>query len=589
MGPASQGHNLLELDGTNGVFVQINNVPSSGLLLQGDYSPRRGYDQVQNEIEVLWNGNLIATLARDGRGNQTTDFERFQFTLPVNSNQTSGRLEFRSTTQNDTLAVGGLLDDIKVFEFDNANRAPQLNPIGDQAVNEGESLTVQFSATDADSSQNQLRFSTPRAPVGSTLDPVTGVFRWTPNESAGGRQFGVDVVVTDETGRSDMQTFRVTVNEVPNAPQLQPIDDQSVTEGQALSLQLVATDSDSAQHQLRYSATRCPVGSTLDPVTGVFKWTPNEYAGGLRFGVDVVVTDETGLKDTQTFRVFVNDAVNQAPQLQPIDDQTVNEGQTLSVQLVATDADSPQNQLRYSAPRAPAGSTLDPVTGLFEWTPNQYAGGLRFGVDVVVTDETGLTDTKTFRVSVTDLPNQAPQLQFIDDQTVTERDTLTVQLVATDADSAQSQLRYSAPRAPFGSTLDPVTGIFKWTPNQFAGGLRFGVDVVVTDETGLTDEQTFWINVNDIDGSPVLEPISDQNTKELETLTVQLVATDSNSDQSQLRYAALRSPIGSTLDPVTGLFKWTPNRWAGGFRFGVDVRVTDETGFEQSENISDRG
>ncbi len=369
------------------------------------------------------------------------------------------------------------------------------------------------------------------------------------------------------------------------APKLQPITDKTVAEGKQLTVQLVATDADSNPAQLRFSMPRAPIGATLDPVTGVFKWTPNSFAGGLRFPVDVTVTDQTGLTDTRTFRINVID-VNQPPRLRTPGDQTIDEGQRLTVQVSATDGDSAQSQLRYSTTRAPVGSTINPVTGVFQWTPNAFAGGRRFPVDLKVTDETGLSDAKTFWITVNDvIGNQPPQLQTIGDKTVTEGETISVQLVATDPDSAQSQLRFSASRAPFGSTLDPQTGLFQWTPNQFAGGLRFGVDVQVTDETGLKDTQTFRINVNDLDGSPVLEPISDRRIRELEPITIQLVATDPDSEPSQLRYGATRSPLGSSLDPVTGKFTWTPNRYAGGYTFGIDVRVTDETGLSNQRTF----
>ncbi len=164
VGPASQGNNLLELDGTNGVFVQIANVPSNGLLLQGDYSPRPGYDALQNRIVVLWNGSIVGTLGEDGRANETTDFQRFEFTLPATAAATGGRLVFRSAGVKEVLGVGGLLDDIKVFEFGDAARPPKLNPISDRTINAGENLSLRFTATDPDSNQNQLRYSLVRAP-----------------------------------------------------------------------------------------------------------------------------------------------------------------------------------------------------------------------------------------------------------------------------------------------------------------------------------------------------------------------------------------------------------------------------------------
>ena len=90
VGPASQGTNLLELDGTNGVFVTITDVPADGLILQGDYSPRRGFNAAQNTIQVLWNGTVVSTLARDGRGQSSTDFQQFEISL--SGEDASGRL-----------------------------------------------------------------------------------------------------------------------------------------------------------------------------------------------------------------------------------------------------------------------------------------------------------------------------------------------------------------------------------------------------------------------------------------------------------------------------------------------------------------
>ena len=62
VGPASQGDKLLELDGTNGVFVNISNVPSEGLILQGDYSARKGFNQTQNydRSRLEWIGSRNA-------------------------------------------------------------------------------------------------------------------------------------------------------------------------------------------------------------------------------------------------------------------------------------------------------------------------------------------------------------------------------------------------------------------------------------------------------------------------------------------------------------------------------------------------
>ena len=501
-------------------------------------------------------------------------------------------LEFRSISPNDTFGAGGLLDAIRVYTVEDSNDlAPVLEAVEDQTVNELEPISIQLVANDSDSAQSQLRYEALRSPVGSTLDPETGLFTWTPNSAAGTRTFGIDVQVTDQTGLSDVQTFRITVVdvEVSSPPVFVQVQDQSINELEPISIQLVANDSDSAQDQLRYEALRSPVGSTLDPVTGLFTWTPNSAAGTRTFGIDVQVTDQTGLSDVQTFRITVADIEGgAAPVFVQVDDQSINELEPISIQLVANDSDSAQNQLRYEALRSPVGSTLDPVTGLFTWTPNSAAGTRTFGIDVQVTDQTGLSDVQTFRITVADIEGgAAPVFVQVDDQSINELEPISIQLVANDSDSAQNQLSYEALRSPVGSTLDPVTGLFTWTPNSAAGTRTFGIDVQVTDQTGLSDVQTFRITVADIEGgaAPVFVQVDDQSINELEPISIQLVANDSDSAQSQLRYEALRSPIGSTLDPVTGLFTWTPNSAAGTRLFGIDVQVIDQTGLSDVQTF----
>ena len=307
---------------------------------------------------------------------------------------------------------------ISVADLD-GNNAPVFVQVQDRSINELEPISIQLVANDSDSAQNQLRYEALRSPVGSTLDPVTGLFTWTPNSAAGTRTFGIDVQVTDQTGLTDVQTFRITVADIEGgtAPVFVQVQDQSIDELEPISIQLVANDSDSAQSELRYEALRSPVGSTLDPVTGLFTWTPNSAAGTRTFGIDVQVTDQTGLSDVQTFRITVADVPQgEAPVFVQVEDRTINELEPVSIQLVATDSDSSQDQLRYTALRSPVGSVLDPLTGVFTWTPNSAAGTRTFGIDVQVTDETGASDTQTFRIEVLDISDEIDDIVLIETQ-----------------------------------------------------------------------------------------------------------------------------------------------------------------------------
>ena len=91
------------------------------------------------------------------------------------------------------------------------NDAPVLAPIGDRAVDEGQTLTFSLSAADVDSTL--LTFSASGLPAGATFDAVTRVFSWTPSPAQGPGTFTVTFSVSDgELG--DAETIDIDVNEV---------------------------------------------------------------------------------------------------------------------------------------------------------------------------------------------------------------------------------------------------------------------------------------------------------------------------------------------------------------------------------------
>ena len=98
------------------------------------------------------------------------------------------------------------------------NQAPVLAPIGNQGTQEGTSLGVPLSASDADLPVNTLSFSLVSAPNEISIDAATNTLNVAATLAAGDYTF--DVVVDDGTGAvnaSDSETITVTVAEIPGA------------------------------------------------------------------------------------------------------------------------------------------------------------------------------------------------------------------------------------------------------------------------------------------------------------------------------------------------------------------------------------
>jgi len=100
--------------------------------------------------------------------------------------------------------------------------------------------------------------------------------------------------------------------------------------------------------------------------------------------VRVTTTGYRSLSATASFTVIVNE-VNTAPVIAAIPDQTVDELTTLVVNVSATDADLPANQLTYQLLEPPSGAVID-GSGRLTWTPTEAQGPSTNVVQVRVTD-----------------------------------------------------------------------------------------------------------------------------------------------------------------------------------------------------------
>ena len=262
--------------------------------------------------------------------------------------------------------------------------------------------------------QNTLTYSLDAgAPVGASIHPKTGVFKWTPSSGQSGN-YAITVRVTDRLGLTDFETINVSIVAVGNhAPVLGAIGNKTVNEGSALTFTASATDQDSGQTLTFSLDTGAPAGASINSSTGAFSWTPTEAQGPGSYPITVRVTDNgsPATNDFETITVTVNE-VNTAPVLATISDQTVNEGSTLSLTASATDSDVPANSITYSLDvGAPVGMSINASSGALSWTTTESHGPGVYPVTVRATDNAApaLSSTSTFNVTVNEV-NIAPTL-----------------------------------------------------------------------------------------------------------------------------------------------------------------------------------
>jgi hypothetical protein len=192
------------------------------------------------------------------------------------------------------------------------NVAPVVDPIADQTVDEGSTVTFTVTATGPEPGETLTYSLDPGAPAGASIDPATGAFSFTPDD--GPATYSVTVRVADNglPSLSTTRTFTITVNNV--APTASLTGPTAGVRGQTLSYTGSFTDPGTADtHTLAWAVTRD--GSPYTSGTGpAFSFVPTE-AG--TYVVTFTVTDDDGGVGTASLTVAVSTVAVQPDPVQP--------------------------------------------------------------------------------------------------------------------------------------------------------------------------------------------------------------------------------------------------------------------------------
>ncbi|MCB1682848.1 MAG: PASTA domain-containing protein [Pseudomonadales bacterium] len=248
-------------------------------------------------------------------------------------------------------------------------------------------------------------------------------------------------------------------------------------------------------------------------------------------------------------------------------------GQSLTVAASASDPDA-GDVLTFALDVALAGMTIDPSSGLIQWTPGTSQVGTH-PVAVRVTDDGGLSDSESFMVTVDGVPNSAPVADAGPNQSVTLGATV--------------QLDGSASSDPDGDVLT-----YLWTLNFPTGSSAALSDATSATPSFVVDRDgtyTATLTVNDgeltsaADSVTITATFSGENAPSITSAPVtqgsvgspyvyDVQAVDPDPGDT-LTYTLLRAPVGMGIDAASGLIQWSPS--AAGAA-DVDVQVTDSTG-----------
>ena len=429
-------------------------------------------------------------------------------------------LTFSAASAGQTLTVRGTLEvdysgnialqAATLQQASGGNQPPTFNPLGDQSVTEGNTLTFPVAASDPDGPVPlvlSISNSSPSLPAAANFvdnGDGTGSFSWTPG-SADVNVYSVTFAATDDggAGLTTKQTITLAVNAagggaLNGSGVAAPSTVNLTTEGTADWAHWGLSSASSFNHKAGVTSQisnftslgAAPLRYTGNPsVTTTHGWTDGTpiasqagFPGGVAFfgvgnGYEISVPADTTVRTLRLYTAVYRSSSRV--------EATLSDGSAPAYSTVLSNTNGVLEQvitLTFSA--ASAGQTLT-VRGTLEV---DYSGNIALQAATLQQASGG---------------NQPPTFNPLGDQSVTEGNTLTFPVAASDPDGPVPlvlSISNSSPSLPAAANFvdnGDGTGSFSWTPGS-ADVNVYSVTFAATDDggAGLTTKQTITLAVN---------------------------------------------------------------------------------------------
>ena len=339
--------------------------------------------------------------------------------------------------------------------------------------------------------------------------------------------YTVTITSTGEFGSNNSRTFDIGVSGLGNSPPtVSAGDDQTVTEGNTVTLAGTASDDD-AGDALTYAWTH---DSALDVTLAndtALSTTFTAPAVGSDTAVTFTLAVSDGTNAAVTDRVTVTITDNAPPSADAGANQTVQEGATVTLSGTATDADDDALTYLWTHDSA-LDVTLANDTAL-STTFTAPAVGSDTAVTFTLAVSDGTNAAVTDRVTVTITDNAPPSADAGANQTVQEGATVTLSGTATDADDDALTYLWTHDSALDVTLANDTALSTTFTAPAVGSDTAVTFTLAVSDGTNaaVTDRVTVTITDN---APPSADAGANQTVQEGATVTLSGTATDADDD-----------------------------------------------------------
>ena len=396
------------------------------------------------------------------------------------------------------------------------NRPPVFSSTPPVQIPTGGAYAYAAVATDLDG--DPLTFSLPAAPAGVLINAGTGAVTW-PHAEPG--QHSMVLTADDGRGGQVSQAWTLYVGEIAATqpgPAFASVPIGFAAVGVQYRYAFRVNSVDAAAPTV--SLVQGPEGMHLDVDEQVLTWVP----GGGDLGphaVELLATDSSGLEALQRFDLEVlPELPNQPPYFVSSPALNARSGSPYTYDAEAIDPEF--EALTWALETAPDGMTIDPSSGLVNWTPST-ATPADVMVTLRATDPAGGVAEQQFTIRLRE-SNVVPVITTTPDTSALVGEFYSVRMLADDADG--DALTWRLLQGPEGMTLHSGLGWLHWTTTGVAPN-SYAVTVEVSDDWGGRDELDYTVDLTADDQPPEVSVTTLQNPIcEAEPVTVCVEASD---------------------------------------------------------------
>jgi len=404
-------------------------------------------------------------------------------------------------------------------------------------------------------------------------------------------------ILCDPDNECDTATVNISINAINDPP---TPDDESETTNEDTPITIDVLDGDTdvdgliVPGSVKIVSGEGPSSGTItniDNVTGQITYEPNlNFHGTDTFkyevcddGKDAGNSAPPGILCAEATVTIIIDPVNDAPVLTTIPDQTINEDDTLTVNLSCTDVDTPVDgdSLTLEVFNAPAGAVLTDNgdgTGQIVYTPDfdvvdhPNFQALFNNVNVVCKDDSlgNLSDNDPFRITVIDV-NRPPVA--IDDEDSTDEDNPVSFNVLNDngngVDSDPDNDTLTVVSFDDTGVLGTVTnnggGNFTYDPGSAFQDLAVGeiaqetFTYTIEDGFGGSDTATVTITIIGVNDAPDARDDVDTTPEDTPVTTPVVIPNDTDPDGDFLAITVWTQPSNGSVSCTGTQCTYTPD------------------------------